>query len=135
MQTKLSPIPLALAAGLFCTGVFAEDAPGFTALSACRIDEDRVLLRATFEGSACQSVEPADLAEPRGTIVAVTIPSARTAEICTMQIVPIEVEQVIEAPEPIFDLDVTALDPDNNPVAHGVIELEEAAPDCTAPEG
>jgi len=135
MPRSLSPIPLVFAAGLFCTGVLAEDVPGFAALSACRIDEDRVLLRATFDGSACQRVEPAGLAEPRGTIVAVTIPTTRTAEMCTMQIVPIEVEQVIEAPEPIFDLDVTAIDPDNNPVAHGVIELDETATDCVAPEG
>ncbi|KKB13492.1 hypothetical protein VE25_01845 [Devosia geojensis] len=135
MPRSLSPIPLALAVALCSAGVLAQDAAEFTALSACRIDEDRVLLRATFDGSACQSVEPAGLAEPRGTIVAVTIPTTRTAEVCTMQIVPVEVEQVIEAPEPIFDLDVTALDPDNNPIAHGVIELDETEADCTAPEG
>ena len=133
MPSNLSPVPLALAVVLCSAGVLAQDVAGFTALSACRIDQDRVLLRATFDGGACQGVEPANLAEPRGTIVAVTIPATRTAEICTMQVVPIDVEQVIEAPEPIFDLDVTALDPDNNPVAHGVVELDETVADCVAP--
>jgi hypothetical protein len=135
MSRTLPAILLALAVGLCCTGAFAEDVAGFTSLSACRIDENRVLLRATFDGSACQRVEPAGLAEPRGTIVAVTIPTSRTAEICTMQLVPIETEQVIDAPEPVFELDVTAIDPDNNPVAYGLVELDERATDCAAPNG
>lgn len=135
MHKSLASIPLTLAAFFCCGAAFAQEAAAFTALSACRIDADRVLLRATFDGSACQAVEPADLAEPRGTIVAVTIPTTRTAEICTMQIVPVEVEQVIDAPEPVANLDVTAIDPNNNPAAHGVVEIDEAAEDCAAPQG
>lgn len=134
MMSKLPALPLTLALCFCGTGALAEDAADFTALSACRIDEARVLLRATFDGSACQRIEPAGLAEPRGTIVAVTIPTSSTAEICTMQLVPIETEQVIDAPEPVFELDVTALDPDNYPVAHGLIELDEGV-DCVAPNG
>lgn len=135
MLRRLPAIPMAFAACFCWTGAFAQDVAGFTALSACRIDENRVLLQATFDGSACQRVEPAGLAEPRGTIVAVTIPTSRTAEICTMQLVPLETEQVIDAPEPVFELDVTAIDPDNNPIAHGLIELDEQAADCVAPNG
>lgn len=135
MSSRLPAIPLTLVASLCCTSVLADGVPGFTALSACRIDEERVLLRATFDGGACQHVDPAGLAEPRGTIVAVTIPTSRTAEICTMQLVSIETEQVIDAPEPVFELDVTAIDPDNNPVAHGLVELDETATDCVAPNG
>ena len=100
-----------------------------------RIDAERILIKATFDGSACWSVEPAGLAEPRGTIVAVHLPTVSTAEICTMQIVPVSTEQVIEAPEPVIDLDVSALDPENNRVAHGVIEATEGQADCLAPRG
>lgn len=135
MHVRLASIPLALAS-LFCgSAVLAQEVASFTALSACRIDAEQVLLRATFDGGACQKVEPVGLAEPRGTIVAVHIPTSSTSEICTMQIVPIEVEQVVEASEDIASLDVTALDPNNNEVAHGVAEVEEGAEDCVAPEG
>lgn len=133
MHKRLASIPLTLAAVLCCGAAFAQEVASFTALTACRIDAERVLLRATFDGGACQAVEPADLAEPRGTVVAVTIPTTSTAEICTMQIVPVEVEQVLEAPEPIHELDVTVIDPNNNPAAHGLIELDDSVENCVAP--
>jgi hypothetical protein len=123
----------ALIALFCCTGVAAQELAEFTALSACRIDDGHVRLSATFDGSGCQAVEPVDQAEPRGTIIAVTIPTSSTAEICTMQIVPIETVQVIKADLDIADLDVTAIDPQNNPVAHGVVMVEEGAQDCVAP--
>lgn len=129
----LASIPAALAAFLCCGAVFAQELASFTALTACRIDENRVLLRATFDGGACQSVEPASLSEPRGTIMAVVLAARNTTEICTMQIVPVAVEQVIQAPMPVYDLDVTAVNPDNNPVAYGLIEIDEDATDCLAP--
>ena len=135
MRRSLAAVPVLLAAGLCAGAVVAQEVANFTALSACRIDAERILIKATFAGSACWSVEPAGLAEPRGTIVAVHLPTVSTAEICTMQIVPVSTEQVIEAPEPVIDLDVSALDPENNRVAHGVIEATEGQADCLAPKG
>jgi len=135
MQVRLASIPLALAC-LFCgSAVLAGEVAGFTALSACRIDAEQVLLRASFEGGACQKVEPAELGEPDGKTLAVTLPSTRTAEICTMQIVPIAVEQAIAASGDIAELDVTALDPDGRDAAHGVVDIGEGDADCVAPQG
>jgi len=134
MPKRLGSIPLALAAFLWCGAALAQEVASFTALSACRIDSETILLRATFDGGACQSVEPAALSEPRGTIIAVVIPTKSTSEMCTMQIVPIVVEQMIKAPEPVYDLDVTASDPNNNPVAYGLIQLDDDAKDCVAPK-
>ena len=135
MRRSLAALPVVLAAS-FCAGAaVAQEAANFTALSACRIDAERILIKATFDGSACWSVEPAGLAEPRGTIVAVHLPTISTAEICTMQIVPVSTEQVIEAHEPVIDLSVTAADPENNVVASGLIEATEGQADCVAPEG
>lgn len=126
----------ALVAAFCCSGaVLAQEVASFTALSACRVDAGHVLVRATFDGGACQAVEPAQSAEPRGTIMAVAIPTVSTAEVCTMQIVPVEVEQVVEAHDDIAHLDVTVLDPQNNDQAHGVVEIDETAPDCVAPRG
>ncbi|WP_240233100.1 hypothetical protein [Devosia lacusdianchii] len=133
MPAPFTTLPALLIAGLFASAVFAEEAPSFTDLSACRLDAERVLLTATFDGGACQAVEPAQLAEPRGTIVAVTIPTVSTSEMCTMQIVPIAVEQVIEAHADIANLDVTVLDPQNNAQAHGTVEIADPGADCVAP--
>jgi hypothetical protein len=135
MRKTMASIPLALAAALCGGASLAQEVASFTELSACRIDAERILIKATFDGSACWAVEAAGLAEPRGTIVAVHFPTTSTAEICTMQIVPVTTEQVIEAPEPVIDLDVAALDPENNRVAHGVIEASEGQGDCLAARG
>lgn len=135
MRRSLAAVPVVLAAS-FCAGaVVAQETANFTALSACRIDAERILIKATFDGSACWSVKPADLAEPRGTIVAVHLSTISTAEICTMQIVPVSTEQVIEAPEPVINLSVTAADPQNNVVAQAEVEATEGQADCLAPKG
>lgn len=133
MPARFTILPTLLIAGLCATAVSADEAATFTELSACRLDAERVLLTASFDGGACQAVEPAQLAEPRGTIVAVTIPTVSTSEMCTMQIVPIAVEQVIEARADIANLDVTVLDPQNNPQANGVVEVADPGADCVAP--
>ena len=135
MRRTMASIPLALAATLCCGAALAQEAASFTQLSACRIDAERILLRATFDGSPCWAVEPAQLAEPRGTIVAVLLPTTSTADICTMNIAPVSTEQVIEAPGPISDLDVTAATPQNDIMAHGVIAVSEGQGNCLEAKG
>ncbi len=132
---RLAAIPTLLAATLCCSAAIAQEVASFTELSACRIDAETVLLNATFDGGACMKVEPAQLAEPRGTIVAVHLPTVSTSEICTMQIVPVEVEQVIQADEVIADLFVTVSDPQNNELAQGQVEVADHTEDCVAPQG
>lgn len=134
-MTRFACIPTLLAVTFCCSVAIAQEVARFTELTACRIDAESVLLRATFDGGACMSVEPAHLAEPRGTIVAVHLPTVSTAEICTMQIVPIEVKQVIEADEVIADLFVTVSDPQNNELAQGQVEVADHTEDCVAPQG
>lgn len=135
MRKPFASISLALAAALCCSAALAREAASFTQLSACRIDAERVLLQATFQGSPCWAVEPAQLAEPRGTTVAVHLPTLSTAEICTMNIVPVSTEQAIEAPKPIADLEVTAATPQNDVLARGVIEISEGQGDCLQSRG
>ncbi|MBB4050867.1 hypothetical protein GGR20_000485 [Devosia subaequoris] len=135
MRKPFASISLALAATLCCGAVLAQEAASFTQLSACRIDVERVLLKATFQGSPCWAVEPAQLAEPRGTTVAVHLPTLSTAEICTMNIVPVSTEQVIEAPEPTSDLEVRAATPQNDVMARGLIEVSQGQGNCLEAKG
>jgi hypothetical protein len=135
MRSTMASIPLALAIALCGSAVFAQEVASFTHLSACRVDAGRILVRATFDGSACWEVGPASLTEPRGTAMGVHLPTISTAEICTMQIVPFSTEQVIDAPEPVIDLQVAAADPQNNIVAEGVIQASEGEQDCLPVKG
>lgn len=127
--------PLASLAVLFtCVApALADEQPAFTALTACRLDAERIVLSYAFEGGACQAVGEISAAEPRGTIAAVTIPTTETLQMCTMQIVTIEGSTVLDLAEPVVDLDVTALHPDNRVQAYGLIEAAEDDPDCTTP--
>jgi hypothetical protein len=110
----------------------ADEQPAFTSLVACRLDAERIVLHYAFDGGACQAVGEITAAEPRGTIAAVTIPTTDTSEMCTMQIVTIEGSTVLNLPEPVFDLDVEALYPDNRVQAAGLIELDEDG-ECVEP--
>ena len=135
MRKPMASLSVALAATLCCGAVLAQEAARFTELSACRIDAEHVLVRATFDGSPCWAVEAAQPSEPRGTGVAVHLPTLSTAEICTMNIVPVSTEQVIDAPEPIADLEVKAATPQNDVMARGVIEVSQGQGDCLEAKG
>jgi hypothetical protein len=52
-----------------------------------------------------------------------------------MNIAPVSTEQVIEAPGPISDLDVTAATPQNDVMAHGVIAVSEGQGNCLEAKG
>ena len=54
------------------------------------------------------------------------------SEMCTMQIVTIEGSTVLDLSEPVVDLDVTALRPDNTVQAYGLIEATEDG-ECAEP--
>lgn len=127
--------PLASLAALFAfvPPALADARPAFTVLSACRLDPERIVLTYAFDGSACQAVGEISAAEPRGTIAAVTIPTRETSQVCTMQIVAIEGSEVLDLSEPVVDLDVTALHPDNRVQTYGLIEATEDDPACAEP--
>lgn len=112
--------------------VLADEQPPFTELSACRIDAERIVLSYAFDGGACQEVTDISTGEPRGTIAVVTIATHNTSEMCTMQIVTVEGSTVLDLSEPVIDLDVTALRPDNTVQAYGLIEATEDG-ECAEP--
>jgi len=126
--------PAACLAALLALSVpaLADAAPAFTSLSACRLDAERIVLSYAFEGGACQAVGEISATEPRGTAAAVTIPTSETSQMCTMQIVTIEGSTVLALAEPVVDLDVEALHPDNRVQAEGLVEVSEDG-DCVEP--
>jgi hypothetical protein len=129
----IATFTLAAAALFSASGALAQ--PGqLDQLSACRLDPDRIVLRFTFEGGACQqpgevTVEPAE-----GGVANVTVPTEEVGDVCTMQIVPVEFESVLDAPEEITALDISVLNPQGEPQALGSSDILTSGPECIEPE-
>lgn len=120
---------------LMATAALAADDPAFQDLSACRLDGDRVAIYARFDGSACEEIGAASVAEPEGNIASVVIPAEPTSEICTMQVVPVEAQVVVEVPRGVVQLDVAVtLAPENTTQARGITAIQAAGPECVDPE-
>jgi hypothetical protein len=124
-----------LAAILLATGVLAEETRPLDALSACRLDENRVALQFTFEGGACQKPGEATLDAAKGGVGNVTVPTHNEGDVCTMQIVPVEFSGVLTADPEITSLDITVLKPDGkNRQALGSVDVATGPEECVEPE-
>lgn len=130
----LKPLASLAALLVLSTPAVADAQPAFTAPSACRLDAERIVLHHAFDGGACQQVGEIGVAEPRGTIAAVAIPTTDTYEMCTLQIVAIESSAVLNLPEAVAHLDVAALWPDDRVQAACLVEVIEDDAACAAPK-
>ena len=99
-------------------------------LAACRLDDGRVALNFTFEGGACQQPGTATVEPARGGVAAVTVPTEATAEVCTMQVVPVEVTETLAVDAEAITLDITVLARDGRPQALGSTDIATAGPAC-----
>jgi hypothetical protein len=100
-----------LATAAFADGpvAIAADLQPFTEASATRASGDAVQLHLAFEGGACQGVDAPQPGAVSAGVLAVTIPTQATAEICTMQIVPIAVDVTVPATAEVTALQVIVL--------------------------
>lgn len=128
---------LALAATALTMPAFAQDkvkgAPAETPagqarqlddLDATRINPNQITIEFEYDGGACEEVGPAEVGELVDGTLAVTFPTISTAEVCTMQVVEIEVEQTIQAEHIISRIDVTLNRPDGSVLATGSTDLD-----------
>lgn len=122
-RTALAAIFALTATAAFADGPVAPDLQPFSEGSATRTSADEVRLQLTFEGGACQGVgEPQSGALTDGAL-SVTIPTNKTAEICTMQIVAIPVDATVQVPSEATALQVTVLGTDGQPQFGGRIDI------------
>jgi hypothetical protein len=121
-MTRMSALVLAL---LATPAVAAEPAP-LTAASATRLSTGEVKLDVTYDGGACEATEEAEVTTAEGTVDAVSIPTRSTAEMCTMQIVPVSYSGTIAVEPGTTELAVTVLDPDGQPKAGGSVPITAA---------
>jgi hypothetical protein len=123
-RIAIATILTLLATTAFADGPVAAAAnlQPFTDVSATRAGDD-VQLRLTFDGGACQAVDAPQPGSVTDGTLAVTIPTHATAEICTMQIVPIAVDVTVPAPAEANALQVTVLGTDGQPQFGGRIDI------------
>ncbi len=93
-------------------------------LDATRINPNQITIDFEYDGSACEEVGPAEVGELVDGTLAVTFPTISTAEVCTQQLVEIDVEQTIAAEHIISRIDVTLARPDGSVLATGSTDVE-----------
>jgi hypothetical protein len=91
--------------------------------------DGKVELSFTYQGGACEMPGEASVAAGDATDSSdeVTVPTVSTAEVCTMQIVPVEFSGIIPVEPTTRRLVITVLAPDGTPKAAGSIVIEKGA--------
>jgi len=118
---------LALLAALSLTGpgLAQDNNKTLDDLDATRINPNQITIEFDYDGGACEQVAPAEVGDLVDGTLAVTFPTLSTAEVCTMQLKEIEVEQTIEAEHIISRIDVTLTAPDGQVIATGSTDVDQ----------
>lgn len=110
-------------------GPATETAPATTAqlndLDAERINPNQITIDFEYSGGACEEVGPAEVGEIANGTLPVTFPTISTAEVCTQQLVEIDVQQTIEAEHIVSLIDVTLTAPDGTVIATGQTDVDQ----------
>src|SRR5690606_12525280 len=104
----------------------AEPQP-LTSAAASWTADGKVELKVTYQGGACEEPGEAQVEAADTTTDVVVIPTTSTAEVCTMQIVPVEYSGVIAVEPWTTTLAITVLDPDGQLQASGSVDIDKAA--------
>ncbi|UJW85742.1 hypothetical protein [Devosia sp. SL43] len=117
---------LASTIALAATGlVQAQETARLDDLDADRLNASQIIIEFEYEGGACEAVGTAQLGDVVDGTLSVTFPTTSTAEICTQQIVEIEVEQAIAADVSVTQVEVTLLTPDGSVRATGTDRVHD----------
>ncbi|WEK06585.1 MAG: hypothetical protein P0Y65_10180 [Candidatus Devosia phytovorans] len=122
---NFATLGLAATIALGTTGfAFAQQAARLDDLDADRLNATQVIIEFEYDGSACEAVGTAEVGDLVDGTLAVTFPTTSTAEVCTRQLVEIEVEQAIVVPEGATQVEVTLLAPDGSVKATGTDRID-----------
>ncbi|SEP72085.1 hypothetical protein SAMN05428969_0610 [Devosia sp. YR412] len=122
---NIATLGLAATIALASTGfAAAQQARQLDDLDADRINANQITITFEYDGGACEQVAPAEVGELVDGTLAVNFPVISTAEVCTQQIVEIEVEQTIPAENIISRIDVTLTGPDGVVIATGSTDVD-----------
>ena len=123
---RLSMATAVAAALMTIAAAAASEPPPVTAATAVWTEAGEVQLDVTWDGSACEAPGEARVIAASDQTDVVHIPTHSTAEICTMQIVPVEYSGVVAVEPGTQRLAITILDPEGQPKASGHVEIESS---------
>lgn len=103
---------------------FAQETVRLDDLDVDRLNASQVIIEFEYDGGACESVGPAEVGDLTDGVLAVTFPTSSTAEMCTQQLVEIEVEQAVNVPEGATHVAVTLLATDGSVKATGTDRID-----------
>ena len=103
---------------------YAQQARQLDDLDADRINPTQITIEFEYDGGACENVGTAVVGDLVDGTLAVDFPVTTTAEVCTQQIVEIEVEQTIAAEAIVSRIDVTLTGADGSVIATGTTDVD-----------
>lgn len=122
---NFATLGLAATIALATTGLaLAQETARIDDLDVDRLNSFQVVVEFEYDGSACEAVGIAEVGELTDGTLAVTFPTTSTAEMCTQQLVEIEVKQAINVPEGATHVEVTLLAPDGSVKATGTDRID-----------
>ena len=92
-------------------------------LDATRINPFQILVEFEYEGGAREALGQPELGELVDGTLAVTFPTVSTSEMCTMQVVEIDVRYAIATEETVSHIDVTLNAPDGRTIGTGSTDV------------
>lgn len=119
-----SAFTLAAMLALVSSAMAQQQPAALDDLDAERVDAQQVRIEFDYGGSACEAVDTAEVGEVTDGKAAITFPTTSTAEMCTQQLVEIEVDQVVALDETATAVEVTLLRPDGSVLATGTDGIE-----------
>lgn len=122
---NFATLGLAATMALATTGMAAaQQARQIDDLDADRINPTQITIEFEYDGSACENVGTAEVGALVDGTLAVNFPVTSTAEVCTQQLVEIEVEQTIAAEAIVSRIDVTLTGADGTVIATGSTDVD-----------
>lgn len=132
MRTTILKRAAAMAAMLMTTSALAQDLAPLNDLGACRLDGERVALSFSYEGGACQETGEAKTVTEDG-VTTIAVPTANTAEVCTMQVVQVQYAAAVQVGADVSALTVQVLNPDGEVQAGGKTDIAAQSSECIEP--
>lgn len=102
----------------------AQDAARLDDLDADRLNASQVIIEFEYDGGACDAVGPAQLGNLVYGVQAVTFTIVQTADMCTQQVVEVEVEQAVNIGDDATHIEVTLLSADGSVFASGTDRID-----------
>jgi hypothetical protein len=125
MRNLALALALSATIGLAAPALAQEGARELDDLDATRINPFQILIEFEYDGGACEEIGQPELGALVDGRLSVTFPTRSTSEMCTMQVVEIDVRYAIATEEAVTHVDVTLNAPDGRTIGTGSTDVDD----------